>query len=199
MTTGRASEQVWPASLYARYLWLIHGLWEDIYYLIEAHRSAANHRIRTVIARHVLIDLDSLDDLIKEFHAHIKEQELAKLRMEDRQIMENLFTEYHKVLQPSREALKDIRNLGAHRTGKPWKKAPKFGVDPDMWGKWEQLLVSLEAKYDLSQWQHVFTAIVALVNSLANFNLDQWYSISDDGIFHPYMPVLPPGFYPRED
>lgn len=199
MSRAQRQENIWPANLYARYLWLLYGLWEDIYVLGEAYKRSTDDNIRIVIAQHLLVDFDSLDELIKEFQQHIKNEELSKLSAEDGEFLQAKFTEYHRVLEPRRETLKDIRNNRAHRTGKPWEKAPKYGMDSDTWGTWEQLLVQLESKCDLTQWVDALNAALSLISVLSDFNLDEWYSISDENTFRYFAPLYPPGYYPTAD
>ncbi len=192
-------QDMWPASSYARFLWLAFGLWEDIHALADIYKASNQEETRLVIARHVIIDFDSLDELIGEFHEHIKSYELNKLQPDDQSKMKAAFSNYHRTVQPQRELLKKIRNnLGSHRTGIPWLKAPSSGViSPNEWGKWEQLLSSLESECDLNKWKDTFNAARELINTLKNFNLDAWYSWPDGGEIQFFMPVLPSGYYPE--
>ena len=188
----------WPSNSYARFLWLAFGLWEDIYDLAEVYKSSIGDT-RLVLARHVLGDFDSLDELLGEFHNHIKQEELDKLGPTDQDKILSAFHDYHRAVQPSRESLKEIRNsLSSHRTGEPWRKAPKSGVtSPEEWGKWEHYLLELEARCDLALWAPIFNSARKLLNFLKDINLAQWYSSSGDGIRF-YFPVLPPGYYPQD-
>lgn len=190
----------WPANSYARFLWLASGLWEEIHALANVYRSSNDDETRLVLARHVLGDFDSLDELLREFHNHIKGEELDKLSPADGAKMRSAFLHYHRAVEPSRESLKEIRNcLGSHRTGEPWRKAPKSGVtSPELWGRWEQYLSKLEGRCDLTQWEPVLNSARELLNLLKDFNLVQWYSISEDANVRFYFPVLPPGYYPRD-
>jgi len=199
MSRALRQQNLWPASPYARFLWLAFGLWEDIHTLTEVSKLSNQAETRLAIARHVLIDFDSLDELLKEFHEHIKKEELSKLNPQDRERLTAAFGNYHRTVQPHRKMLKDIRNnLGSHRTGMPWSKAPQSGVaSQDEWGKWEQFLVSLENECDLAKWLGVFNAAQVLLNVLKDFNLDAWYSWPEDGQIRFYTPLMPPGYYPR--
>ena len=192
-------QDVWPASSYARFLWLAFGLWEDIHALVDAYKASTQTETRLIIARHVLIDLDSLDELLKEFHDHIKKEELTRLKPDDQERIDSAFNSYHRTVQPRRDLLKNIRNnLGSHRTGMPWAKAPQSGVtSPNEWGRWEQFLISLENECDLTKWVEVFSAAYGLLSLLKDFNLDAWYSIPEDGQIKFYMPILSPGYYPQ--
>ena len=67
----------WPANSYARFLWLAIGLWEGILALADVYRSSSDDETRLVLAFHVLGDFDSLDELLREFHNHIKREELC--------------------------------------------------------------------------------------------------------------------------
>lgn len=192
----------WPASSYARFLWLAFGLWKDIQELADVYKASSQAETRLVIARHTIVDFDSLDELIKEFHDHIKQEELNRLNPSDRQRLTNAFGNYHRKVQPHRELLKKIRNnLGSHRTGLPWSKAPQSGVtSADEWGKWEQLLVSLEDECDLTKWILIFNAAHELLYLLKDFNLDAWYSGGPGvGAIQFVMPLLPPGYYPTKE
>jgi hypothetical protein len=193
-------QNAWPASSYARFLWLAAGLWEDIYTLVDAYKSSTEPGGQLVIARHVLIDFDSLDELLREFHAHIKKVEITKLEVADQNRMSMAFSSYHRAVQPYRELLKNIRNnLGSHRTGVPWVKAPQSGItDPNEWGKWEHVLISLENECNLSKWSEVFKASYSLLTVLQDFNLASWYRIPKDGEIEFSWPILPPGYYPME-
>ncbi|HKZ01235.1 MAG TPA: hypothetical protein VJ180_03290 [Pyrinomonadaceae bacterium] len=193
-------QDAWPASSYARFLWLAFGLWEDIFALVDTYKSSTQPESRLVIARHVLVDFDSLDELLKEFHDHIKKEELTKLQPDDQNRMNTAFSSYHRAIQPHRDLLKNIRNnLGSHRTGMPWVKAPQSGITtPNEWGRWEHFLISLENECDLAKWSGVFRAAYDLLIVLQDFNLAAWYRISEDGKFVSSMPVLPPGYYPIE-
>ncbi|HAE60615.1 MAG TPA: hypothetical protein DCG54_14205 [Anaerolineae bacterium] len=191
-------QDAWPASSYARFLWLAFGLWEDIYALVNTYKSSTQLECRLVIARHVLIDFDSLDELLKEFHDHIKNEELTKLQPDDQNRMNTAFSHYHRAVQPHRELLKNVRNnLGAHRTGMPWVKASQNEITtPNEWGKWEHFLISLENECNLIKWSGVFLAAYDLLVLLQDFNLAAWYRISEDGEIMFSFPVLPPGYYP---
>jgi hypothetical protein len=188
----------WPLNSYARFLWLALGLWEDIYTLADAYKSSTGDT-RLVLARHILGDFDSLDELLGEFQKYIKREELDKLSSADREKMLSAFRDYHRAVQPSRQSLKEIRNcLSAHRTGEPWLKARTSGVtSAGEWGKWEQYLLMLEARCDLTQWVLVLNGARDLLNLLKDFNLDHWYSTSQDEIRF-YSPLLPPGYYARD-
>lgn len=200
MSRALRQQDAWPASSYTRFLWLAFGLWEDIHALVDTYKSSSQKEARLVIARHVLIDFDSLDELLKEFHDHIKKEELTKLQSDDQNRISSGFNSYHRAVQPHRERLKDIRNnLGSHRTGKPWVKAPQSGVTAsNQWGKWEQFLISLENECDLAKWLEVFDAAYGLLSLLQDYNLDAWYSIPEDGKITFSMPILPRGYYPQE-
>jgi hypothetical protein len=152
-----------------------------------------------VLARHVLVDFDSLGELLREFYDHIKREELDKLSPPDAEKILSAFGDYHRAVQPYRQSLKEIRNnLGSHRTGEPWRKAPDSGVtSPEEWGKWEQYLAELEGCCDLTRWLSVLNAALELLNLLKDFNLDAWYSWPEDGNIRFYMPLLPPGYYPQ--
>ena len=65
------------------------------------------------------------------------------------------------------------------------------------YGKWEQLLVSLEIECNLNEWVYTFNAAYELLNILQDFNLDAWYSWPNNEDIKFYMPILPPGFYPK--
>jgi hypothetical protein len=190
----------WPANPYARFLWLAFGLWEEIHALADVHRSSNDDETRLVLACHVLGDFDSLNELLREFHNHIKRKELDRLSPADGEKMRSAFLGYHRAVEPSRESLKEIRNcLASHRTGEPWRNAPKSGVkSPEEWGKWEQYLLKLEGRCDLTLWATVLNSARELLNLLKDFNLDQWYSISENANIRFYFPVLPPGYYPRD-
>ena len=198
MSREQRQKGIWPANQFSRYLWLIGGLWEDIHVLFEAYKSLKDEHIRIVLARHLLVDLDSLDELIKEFQAYIKKEEAEKLQADDRRRLQEAFTDYHKTLELDRPTLKKIRNFsGAHRTGTPWKKAKKSGItDPNVWGKWEQFLVEIEGHCDLSQWVRALNAVVALFNILKGFNLDEWYKFTERDTFEKCGRLHPPGYYP---
>lgn len=193
-------QDAWPANSYARFLWLAFGLWEDLYALVDVYKSSTQSESRLVIARHVLSDFDSLDDLLKEFHEHIKKEELTKLMTDDQNRMNTGFGDYHRSLQPHRELLKNIRNnVGSHRTGMPWVKAQQSGItNQKQWGKWEHFLISLENECDLAKWSVVFRAAYSLLILLWDFNLAAWYSIQGDGRIIFSRPVLPPGYYPED-
>ena len=167
---------------------------------MDTYKSSTQPESRLVIARHVLVDFDSLDELLKEFHDHIKKEELTKLQPDDQNRMNTAFSSYHRAIQPHRDLLKNIRNnLGSHRTGMPWVKAPQSGITtPNEWGRWEHFLISLENECDLAKWSGVFRAAYDLLIVLQDFNLAAWYRISEDGKFVSSMPVLPPGYYPIE-
>jgi hypothetical protein len=190
----------WPANSYARFLWLAFGLWEGIRALADVYRSSNDDETRLVLACHVLGDFDSLDELLREFHNHIKREELDKLSPTDCEKMRSAFLGYHRAVEPWRESLKEIRNcLGSHRTGEPWRKAPKSGVtSPGEWGKWEQYLSELEGRCDLTQWVPVLNSARELLNLLKDFNLVRWFDISEDANVRFYFPVLPPGYYPQD-
>jgi hypothetical protein len=192
---------MWPASSYSRYLWLSFGLWEDIIELVGLYKVSMKDEARVVLARHILVDFDTLDELIKEYHDHIKKEELTKLSPEDQERMINAFDCYHRIVQPHRRLLKKIRNnLGSHRTGMPWQKAPDSGVDSsNEWGKWEQFLSSLEKECDLEKWKDIFNSAYVLLNILKNFNLDAWYKWPVDGEIQFFLPILPPGYYPNKN
>ena len=190
MSREQRQKGIWPANRYSRYLWLIGGLWEDVDALFEAYENVKGDHIRTALARHLLVDLDSLDELVGEFKSYIKKEEAQKLQADDRRRLDEAFTNYHRVLEPRRQTLRKIRNfLGAHRTGMPWKKARKSGItDPDVWGQWEQFLVELEGHCDLFQWVPEFNAVVTLFDILKDFNLDQWYEFREKGTFTFFSP-----------
>jgi hypothetical protein len=190
----------WPANSYARFLWLAIGLWEGILALADVYRSSSDDETRLVLAFHVLGDFDSLDELLREFHNHIKREELCRLSATDADKMRSAFLDYHRAVQPQRESLKEIRNcLGSHRTGEPWRKAPRSGVtSPDEWGKWEGYLLELEGRCDLTLWVPVLNSARELLNLLKDFSLDQWFDISEHGNISFYFPVLPPGHHPRD-
>jgi len=193
-------QDMWPASSYARFLWLSLGLWEDILALVDAYKTIDRKEAQLVIARHAIVDFDSLDELLKEFHDYIKSEELSRLQPEDQKKMTTAFGSYHRTVQPQRELLKKIRNnLGSHRTGMPWLKAPQSEVtSSDEWGKWEQFLSSLEDECELTKWKDTFNAAYELLKLLKDFNLDAWYSWPDGGEIQFFMPILPPGYYPKE-
>lgn len=67
-------QDTWPASSYARFLWLAFSLWEDIHTLVDIYKSADNEETGLVISRHTLVDFDELDELLKEFLEHIKKR-----------------------------------------------------------------------------------------------------------------------------
>ncbi len=190
----------WPANSYARFLWLAFGLYEEIHALADVYRSSNDGETRLVLARHVLGDFDSLDELLHEFHDYIKRKELDKLSPADGKKIRSAFLDYHRAVQPSRQSLKEIRNcLGSHRTGEPWRKAPQSGVtSPEEYGKWEQYLLKLEGRCDLTQWTPVLNSARELLNLLKDFNLDRWYSFSEDAKIRFSIPLLPPGYYPRD-
>lgn len=200
MSKAHREKGLWPMSSYARYLWLVYGLWEDMLALNEAYKVAQDPEVQLVVVRHMLVDFDSLDELIKEFHGHVKRVEVGKLSDKDAELILGAFSDYHRVLEPHRSKLKQIRNnLGAHRTGMPWVKAKTSGTtDSNEWGKWEQLLVKLERHCDLSLWLDTFNAALTLIQVLKDFNLDAWYTWPEDDEVKFFMPIQPPGFYPRE-
>lgn len=194
MNREKREKGVWPGNLYASYLWLADGLWDDMCALVETYNASENDEVRMAIARHVLIDLDSLDDLIREFHGHIRKEEVNKLKAADKERLEKAFGEYFRRAQPYKSSLKDVRNhLGAHRDGilKRMKKAGSLA-----WGEWEQWLVQLENNCVLSKWNGVFGAIRDLIETLTHFNLDQWFSVSEGGHLGFHLPLMPPGYYP---
>jgi len=192
----------WPASSYARFLWLSLGLWEDILALVDVYKKVDKKDAQLVLARHAIVDFDSLDELIKEFHDHVKSEELGRLSSDDQKKMITAFSDYHRKVQPQRELLKKIRNnLGSHRTGMPWLKAPQSEMaSSDEYGKWEQFLTSLEDECKLTKWKDTFNAAYELLNILKDFNLDAWY-IWPDGKdeIQFFMPILPPGYYPKKE
>ncbi len=201
MSRALRQQDMWPASSYARFLWLSFGLWEDIHALVDVYKISDQKETRLVIARHAIVDFDSLDELIKEFHEHAKNEEFSRLKLDDQEKITTAFISYHRTVQPQRELLKKIRNyLGSHRTGMPWLKVPQSGVTlPDEWGKWEQLLSSLEDECDLTKWKDIFNAAYVLLNILKDFNLDAWYSWPDGEEIQFYLPILPPGYYPTKE
>ncbi len=148
-------DDVWPANSYTRFFWLYIRLWEDILTLVDVYKVSDQKDTQLVIARHAIVDFDSLDELIKEFHEHTKSEEIKRLNQEDQKKIANAFNNYHRKVQPQRELLKKIRNnIGSHRTGKPWLIAPQSGVtSPDKWGVWEQFVSSLENECDLTKWK----------------------------------------------
>jgi len=187
-----------PSNSYARFLWLSFGLTEDIYALVDVYKSCEGEETRLVLARHVLVDFDSLDELLQEFHVHVKQEEVGKLAPENAARMKAAFADYHAAVQPSRQALKKIRNhLGAHRTGRPEQKALGNAAAEPVWGEWEQHLAELEVRCDLTAWLPLFNAAIALLNHLKDYNLDQWFSLADNDEFRLYLPLQPPGYYPR--
>src|SRR5271157_2673250 len=101
---------IWPMSEYARYLWLAYGLWEDLLALNQAYKNMTDNDIKIVIVRHMLVDFDSLDTLLREFLKHIKDHELGKLNAEGIERMLEAITTYTKVVEPRRKILKEIRN-----------------------------------------------------------------------------------------
>jgi len=192
------SQGAWPASQYARFLWLAFGLWEDIYELSGIYKSTSDKDQALVIARHLLVDFDSLDELLKEFHDHIKHNELKILSPEHQQILSDAFSNYHRALEPRREEIKEIRNnLGSHRTGLPWQKASRRNdFSPQDWGKWEGYLTNLEQQCDLHSWLDTINSARSLLETLEAFNLSAWFNIPEDGNIRFSMPILPPGYYP---
>jgi hypothetical protein len=191
---------MWPANPYARFLWLALDLWEDLHTLVDVYKSTNKEDPRLVIARHTLVDFDSLDELLKEFIEHINKEEIKKLNQQDQDRLLNACISYHKAVQPRRKLLKDIRNnLGAHRTGRPWINAPQSGISSSSeYGKWEQFLAQLENKCDLNEWVNTFNAVYQLLNVLQDFNLDAWYSWPENENIKFYMPILPAGYYPKK-
>lgn len=191
MSRTQRRKGLWPMSQYAKFLWHTYGLWEDILALCEVYKHTADSDTKIIIARHFLVDFDSLDELLKEFHNHIKNNELNKLSERDVQRVKDAFIKYHRAVGPHRKKLKQIRNnFGAHRTVTPWENARKAGVtDVNEWGKWEQFLVGLESYCDLAQWIGIFNEAQALINVLKDFNLDGWYSWSDKNKIKVYVPI----------
>lgn len=191
-------QDAWPATQFARFLWLAFGIWEDIITLSELHKSTSDEHQRLVVARHLLVDFDSLDELIKEFHQHIKQNELSRLQPDNAEIMKEAFTSYHRAVEPHRESLKEIRNnFGSHRTGVPWENATrKTNFSPEEWGKWEFYLIDLEKRCDLADWVQTLNAAHQLLETLSDFNLGAWYNIPKEGGIRFSMPVLSPGYYP---
>ena len=185
-------------SEYARYLWLAYGLWEDLLALNQAYKNMTDNDIKIVIVRHMLVDFDSLDTLLREFLKHIKDHELGKLNAKDTERMLDAITTYTKVVEPQRKILKEIRNnLGADRTG-PMKRAKTTGVMSSYeWGSLEHFLVDLEARCDLSQWVNIFNAALNLLIVLKDYNLDAWYSVSGDNEIEQFFPIQQPGYYPQ--
>jgi hypothetical protein len=198
MSREQRQKDIWPANLFARYLWLISGLWDDIHALAAAYKSAPDHNVQVVIARHLLVDFDSLDELIKEFHEYVKDEAVPRLHTGDGELLKQAFTDYHRAFEPFRPKLKKIRNtFGAHRTGKPKEKAKKYwATDRNAWGEWEQFLVELEGYCDLLQWAEAFNAVVNLINIVKDVNLDEWFSVPSEGIFRYYSPLYGAEYYP---
>jgi hypothetical protein len=185
-------------SPYARFLWLGYGLLEDIKALADIYSSSPNEETRLVLARHVLIDFDSLNTLLREFQRYIKQDELSKLNSQHAAQMHSAFVSYNRAVQPSRKSLREIRNnFGTHRTGESQLHAPQSGVTSrEEWGKWELYLTDLEQRCELNQWLPSINAAVELLNLLKDFNLDAWYSGPEDGNIRFFLPLLPPGYYP---
>lgn len=129
------------------------GLSEDIDALITTFKTSTQVETKLVIAQHVLVDFDSLVELLGEFQKHIKKEELTKLKQENQEIINFAFKCYHRTVGPYRKLLKDIRNnLGAHWTDMPWVKATQSGVISRVeWSKWEQFLISLKNQCDLTK------------------------------------------------
>ena len=191
-------QDAWPANQYARYLWQAFALWEDITVLAGIYSVEKDQHRKLVIARHLLVDFDSLDDLLKEFHGYVKDEELDGLDARDSQVMQASFSEYHGAVEPYRGLLKKIRNnLGAHRTAMPWRKSStRNEFLRDEWGKWESHLTELEGKCELSSWLPAINSAHLLLKTLVDFNLDAWFNISDQSNLSFVMPVLPAGYYP---
>ena len=201
MSRTLRNQGVWPASQYARYLWLAGGLWEDILALSELWKTISDSTARLVLARHALVDFDALDELLKEFHEHVKSEEISRLSHEDANRITEAFSAYHRQVEPKRQLLKEIRNnLGSHRTGLPWERARRGPTtSADEWGKWEQYLVQLEAKCNLPDWLATLNAASELVNALREFNMDAWFSWPEGQDMRFFMPILPPGHHPRRE
>lgn len=183
-----------PANQFSRFVWLLEALWEEIHDLFEIYHMLEVDNHKYVLSRHILVDFDTLDELVKELHMHNKNHVYKKLNTEDRKLLEQAFSKYHRTVEPSRNLIKSIRdNLGAHRTGMPVTKSKKSGIkDPKQWGKWEQLLVELEKKCKLDNWIDVINAFVPLMNVIRNLNIDEWYSFTENGEFRYFVPIQAP-------
>lgn len=192
---------LWPISDYARYMWQVFSLWEDISILAELHSATKTPGSKNVLERHIIVDFDSLDELLKEFQGYIKNTEIEKLSAHDAEIINSAFIEYHREVQPTRQTQKSIRNyFGAHRTAKPWEKAKKSGInDPKTFGRWEQLLTEIEKQCELSKWIDVFNSAYKLITILKDFNLDSWYRWPDEEKEPQFFfPIHPSGYYKRD-
>ncbi len=200
MSRHLRQQRIWPGNSYARFLWLGYGLAEEIQALADVYKSSNRDEVRLALARHVLGDFDSLDELLKEFHNRVKQEWLDELSPPDAGKMRSAFRDYHRAVQPHKQSLKEIRNhLAFHRTGEPWRNAPASGETlPEQWGRWEQHLLQLEARCDLTRWVPVLNSAFEILNLLKDFNLAVWFSTSESAKLRLYIPILPHGYYPRD-
>lgn len=191
MSLEQRTKDIWPANKYARYIWLMRGLWDDMAALIKAGKKIDDPHTKYVVIKHLLVDLDSMDELIKEFQDYVFKKEIKNLSEFNKTEIQKLFTSYHKNLEPKRKILKEIRNnLGAHRSGIPRQKRKSSKIaEKDAWGKYEQHVIELEKECKLKNWMKQLNTIVELINCLQNFNLDSWFSVTKKGQFHLYIPI----------
>jgi hypothetical protein len=191
MSRQQRSKGIWPADVYAVHVWHLSAALEDIQTLARASEAATDPLDRVALIKKMLVELKSFDgELVPKLEETVKTSTPGSVTAEERKSLIQAIGSYHRAVQPGRELLANIRNVvGAHRRGLPEEAdRKKFGSDFVAWGAWEQQLVELEAKCELSVWLDFVNAAIALLNEVLQQVRGSWFSIRGNEL-RQYVPL----------